>query len=203
MLPLEALGATFSATVVVATFLPGDPNVPSDLGFLLFPFVFVGGIGMVVSERQLQRSGHRLDALARALPRWQSLTLGAVTVAGLLVVALSFVQLRGDPERHGDRYFLNYQGDLTEVTHDEYVEHRKHHMRVFVGGPGLFALAAVGTGLGHRRRRVLDPPHDPWPGPQYRPGPGAWPPGSWPPARWSPLPPRRAEQPGSPWGPPG
>jgi hypothetical protein len=207
VLPLEAAGAVASVTVVVATFLPGDSRVPADVGFLLFPFAFVGGFGMAVSERQVRRSGRRVDgwprALVGALPRWQSLALWAVTAAGLVIVALSFVHLRGDPVQRGERYFLDYQGELTEVSHDDYVQHRKYHLRVFVGGQGLFVLAAVGTGLGHRRRRALDPPPDPWPGPQYRPGPGAWPTGSWPPARWSPLPPRRAERPGSPWGPPG
>jgi hypothetical protein len=210
VLPAVGACAVVSATVVVATFL-GDADVSPSLGIVLLPVVFAGAFGTVASEQQLNRGNRELggwpSALFRALPRWQRYALVAVIATGLVIIATSFVRLRGDPVQLGEGYYLDDRGDLTAITHDEYIEHRKYHLRVFVGGPGVFALTALGTGLGHRRRRALDPPPDPWPGPQYQAGPStgtsAWPPGSWPPARWSPNPPRPPwpPQPGPPWPP--
>jgi hypothetical protein len=172
VLPLAASGLAASCLVVSTTFLPGNPPAPDGIGFLLFPIVLAGGFGNVASERQLHRDGREFggwpSALFLALPRVQRVVLLALVVVGLVIVGLSFVRLQGQPEQHGDRYYLNYRGALTVVTREEYIEQRKFHLRVFAGGPGLLCAVAVGAGLGHRRRDA-PPPDPPWPGPDFDP----------------------------------
>jgi hypothetical protein len=180
VLPLAAGGLAASCVIVATTFLPGDPPAPDGIEFLLFPIVLAGGFGTVASEQQLRRDGRRLggwpSALFLALPKAQRVALLALIVVSLVIVGLSFVRLRGQPEQHGDRYYLNYQGELTAVTRETYIEQRKFNLRVFAGGPGVFCAVAVGAGLGHRRRYLVAPPPDPWPGPDFDPDVGSIPP---------------------------
>ena len=180
VLPPAAGGLAASCLIVATTFLPGDPPAPDGIGFLLFPIVLAGGFGIVVSEQQLRRDGRELDgwpsALFIALPRVQRVVLLALVVVGLIIVGLSFVRLRGQPEQHGDRYYLDDRGELTAVTREEYIDQRKFNLRVFAGGPGVFCAVAVGAALGHRRRDLLAPTPDPWSGPDFDPDVGSLPP---------------------------
>lgn len=156
MLPIEGVCVAASTLVVASTFLPGEPVADAVVGVAVFPCTLIGILGTIASERRLRRSGDELEAwpsaLFRFMPRWQRLGLSALIAAGLVIAALSFIRLDGQPEQVGDRYYLRHKRELTEVRYDEYVEHRKIHVRVLIGGIGVFAAIVFGAGLGHRQR---------------------------------------------------
>jgi hypothetical protein len=186
-LPATAAVLTASGLIVMATFLPGDHVVADDLVFLSFVLAIPLHFGTMASALQLRRTDYKLEhwpnALFAALPRAQRLALLALIVLGMVIAGLSIVQLRGEPERHGDRYYLRNKSDPpTEVSRGEYIEQRKLRQRALGAGPAVFTAMTLGTGLGYRRRHVLAPPPNPWPAPDFHLDPDSLPPPRSPPA---------------------
>jgi hypothetical protein len=136
---------------VVASTLPSNgPFVPE---YVIWP-VFLGAIllnGLTVL-RFAERRSLPVKRYFVAAPLW---LLAAAVIAGGFTEPLAAHALftgRGEPERHGQRYYLRNHTELTRVSRAEYRYAERLDQRLFVGGPVIFFLLAVMVHAGYVRR---------------------------------------------------
>lgn len=157
----SAAGATLGLTLVVLTFIPGQPVYPTWLVAVLFVSIFPL-FGWAVIERavgQTRRPRRRwndfsgltnqdynriwaplLDALKLHRGR---LLLGVAVVGGLWAVMMSSIlTIQGQPEHDQAGYYLNDHGSRIPVSHAGYEAALAKQDRLFAAGATLFLLIA-------------------------------------------------------------
>jgi hypothetical protein len=169
ILRLAFVGASYSAGVLGWLFLPGDRPVPDPIWVAAFLGLFpVYGAAVVYASRRWRRPS-AVAADPPAVKRTDRTVIGVVSVLvalGVVVLILtaagSFGDVPpGDPGIQDGQYVLNNHGEVTPISHEEYLEYSEASQRGFVGIALLFylvagvitAIAATRPGSGHRPRR--------------------------------------------------
>lgn len=132
VLRLAVIGAAASTIVVATTFAPGGPFVPD---WVIWP-IFIGCLAVHVPTF---RGGARL----RASPRALVVPTAVVAVCAFALAMQAVLTSRGNPERHGNAYFLRNHTELTHVSRSEYHYAERKEERLFAGIALVFYLAAI------------------------------------------------------------
>ena len=136
---------------MVASTLPS--NGPFVGQYVIWP-VFLGALllnGLTVI-RFAERRSLPVKRYVVLAPLW---LLAAAVIAGGFAEPLAAHALfegRGEPERHGKRYYLRNHTELTRVSRAEYRYAERLDQRLFVGGPVIFYLVAIVVHAGYVRR---------------------------------------------------
>jgi hypothetical protein len=149
------VGAASCAAVAVVTFLPGpvvlSARMTGTVAVLALPVLVVA----VATLASLGAKGRNvLDRIERESPSAWPIAL--FLIAGFVVVALTgMTGPSSQPEQHGDRYYLAYQGRLTEeITRHEFDEYENLTRRTYAGLAGGVYSLGVGLGIHARDRRA-------------------------------------------------
>jgi hypothetical protein len=139
-LSLAVAGATASAAVVATTLAPGGPLLPTWVTWPLFLGIFPVHL-RTVRTLLLERA----DLKARVFAKPRALLVPAATlVACAFVLSMQAVlTMRGNPERHGNGYYLDRHGALTRVSRSEYRYAERELERVFAGLAFVFYAAGI------------------------------------------------------------
>jgi hypothetical protein len=132
VLRLAAVGAALSAVVVGTTLVPGGPFVPDWVIWPLF-------IGCLAVHLPALRGGARL----RPTPRALVVPAAVLAVSAFALAMQAVLTSRGNPERHGNAYFLRDHTELTRVSRSEYRYAERKEERLFAGIALVFYLAAI------------------------------------------------------------
>jgi hypothetical protein len=154
-LVLATAGAAVCAVVVASTLASGGPIFrawviwPLFIGF--FPFQF----GAV---RTLRRERFELKDRLLSAPRPLLVLVAALGACAFALSMQSLLTSRGNPERHGNGYYLRNHTELTRVSRSEYRYAEREIERLFCGIALVFYLVAIivrlpGTPAGGRRDR--------------------------------------------------
>ena len=155
---LSAIGSAATAVIVLSTYLPGTPFVPTGLVLLLFVGVFP------TFFIALWRAGYG----GRRIRLWDILdgvpglaVLGCVAlliISSTLVVGPAVSNLPGQPEIDNGRYEFNDHGQLIPATKAAYEHGVALNDRVFGGGALIFYTVAAVLSWGITRRTPVVPP---------------------------------------------
>jgi hypothetical protein len=172
-------GATFGLLVVLLSFLPGAPLLPNGVQFI--PFVMVFPIfGWAVIERAQQQARSRaslpgqkwyergMTTNTEANRGWTQmlvkfhkyrafLVIGvSVVILMWIVMMISIVTLPGQPERAGNRYYLDDHGSHVPVTKAGYESAVAKGERMFAAGATAFLVIAAGMTLTYDPKKGIN-----------------------------------------------
>jgi hypothetical protein len=147
---VSVLMIVFAVIIVIADRVPGEPILPTNVFVVPFLAVFpcfgwaVIGSYFVPGRR---RSWRVWDPDPLTAPRRSQLALVIVgVVVAVAVVACLLTthgSLRGQPEIHHGKYYLDDHGGLIPVTHAQYDQAVKRGQQLFASSALLFHLFAV------------------------------------------------------------
>jgi hypothetical protein len=118
--------------VVATTFAHRGPFVPDWVIWPLF-------IGCLAVHLPTLRGHVRL----RSIPRGLVVPMAVVAVCAFALAMQAVLTSHGNPERHGNAYFLRDHTQLTRVSRSEYRYAERKEERLFAGVALVFYLAAI------------------------------------------------------------
>jgi hypothetical protein len=139
-LVIAVVGAAASAVVLTTTLPSGGPFVPTWVTWPLFLGFFPVHF-RTVRTLVLERS----DLRARLFDRPRALLVPAASlVACAFVLSMqAALTMHGNPEHHGNGYYLDSHGALTRVSRSEYRYAERELERLFAGLAFVFYVAGI------------------------------------------------------------
>jgi hypothetical protein len=141
--------AIAALTLVLVTVGASHPLFPTAVTFAIFVCIFpVHFRTVIVGVRLKRKTGASMDLAKLVWPPPFSKRVGfvilAVYTAVALLVALSMSSISGgQPEKHGNRYYLDDHGTLTEVSQASYYAGVIGVDRLFLGVASIFLGAGA------------------------------------------------------------
>ncbi len=138
LLTISALG------LVLVTADASHPLYPTFVTFIFFACIFPVHFRTVIVGLDVKRKTGKTPAdIVKFWPppfrRWLGYPFLAAYAAAAVLVALSVPTLAGgQPERHGNRYFLDDHGQLTQVSEAKYYAGEIGVDRLFLTGAAVF-----------------------------------------------------------------
>jgi hypothetical protein len=143
---LSLIGWCLASGLLIMTFVPEAPAVPSWLMFALMGGAIFVGAYTIAGHRGVWTRRVRIskDDALKNIPTGLRRAVQAFVLAMIVISALAFVHLTGGQAEiiHG-RYYLNDHGSLTQVTRAAYERSRIWEGRLFTAIPAVFFLAAA------------------------------------------------------------
>ena len=141
----SAVGAAASGVVVVLSFLPFSPPVPTAVWGVLFAGVLVVHVRSVLVLRRAQSRRGQVQLSAWSLQARLERNRWIWLVAALAIVSFvtAFPTLRGQPEIDHGHYFLNDHGSLIPVSRDAYLRALAAQQRLFTSVAAVFYSLGV------------------------------------------------------------
>jgi hypothetical protein len=137
------VGSIATVFVALTTLVPGAPLLPEWAFIPVFVGVFpvhFRSVRVLIADPRAGAPGRMIGALR---PRGLRLLVVVLFAGAAFLAATSLITLRGQPERHGDQYYLRNHTDLIPVSRAEYFDAIALEQRGFVSIAFVFYLAAL------------------------------------------------------------